>query len=164
MRKMKKPLLSKKEMQHCLGLKSSIWTNRRTSRTMSFGQISPKWKWLPIMHSTTFKYSISAQTPHIDWNHSARGKMMSWTCFLAIANGHFIVEELNIHLSVYQSVLQPNVRPPVEQLKPAKLSHLLGQWFQIKQQAYNRIAVESRCCNVPFKVQTTTQWKCEVRN
>lgn len=52
---------------------------------------------------------------------------MIWVCFLAIANGHFMVEELTINQPVYRSVLQPNVRPPVQQLKLSKLSHLVGQ-------------------------------------
>jgi len=39
--------------RHGLGLQSCIWTNHKTSGTMSFGQTRTKWRCLAIMHSAT---------------------------------------------------------------------------------------------------------------
>ena len=37
-----------------IGVQSRIWTHRKTSGTILFGQTRPKWKCLVIMHSTMF--------------------------------------------------------------------------------------------------------------
>ena len=52
----------KRTWQHGLGLQTCIWTNHKTSGIMAFGQMSPKWRCLAIMHSDTFGEN---QTQHI---------------------------------------------------------------------------------------------------
>lgn len=77
------------------------------------------------------------------------GGVMIWACFTATGPGQLVVIEVTTNFSVYQSILEPNVKPSVWQLK-------LGRnWVQ--QQDYDpkkKGRKESRCCNGPVKVQT----------
>ncbi len=55
--------LSKKKQKTCqdgLGLQGCIWTNHKTSITMSFEQTRPKWRYLAIMHSATFGENLKS--------------------------------------------------------------------------------------------------------
>jgi len=45
------------------------------------------------------------------------GGMMIWACFAATGPGHLAVIKSSMNSSVYQSILESNVRPSVQQLK-----------------------------------------------
>ena len=95
-------LFSLKSLQSC------IWTNHKTSGTMSFGQTRPKWRCLVIMHSST---SGENQTCHTNcqarwWRADDLGLFWDLGTLQSTMNS-----------SVYQSILESNVRPSVWQLK-----------------------------------------------
>lgn len=57
---------------------------------------------------------------------SGGGKMI-WACFVATETGHVAVTDLTVKSSVYQSILETNVKPSVWQLKLGfKLGHATG--------------------------------------
>ena len=77
--------------------------------------------------------------------------VMIWAGFAAIAViGHLIVIESTMNSSLYQRILKSNVRQAKAWLKQG---HATGQWSQ-------QNVWESRICNGPVKVQTSTWLKC----
>ncbi|MEE6515924.1 hypothetical protein FKM82_025084 [Ascaphus truei] len=84
---------------------------------MSLGQTGPKWRCLAIMRSTMFGEN---QTQHISLIPTVKhgsGGVMIWACFAATGPGNLAVIESTMNSSVYQSILESNVRPSVRQLK-----------------------------------------------
>jgi len=91
------------------------------------------------------------------------GGLMIWACSAATGPGHLAVIESTMNSSVYQSILESNVRPSVWQLKlgwnwvinrtmiPNTATHLQQKVWKRK---------ESVCCNGPVKVQTSIWLKC----
>ncbi len=119
----------KRTWQDSLGLQSCIWTNQKTSRTMPFEQTRPKWRCLAIMHSVTFgenlKNIIKTNTSYQKSSMLVEGWWF-WACFVATGPGDRTVIESTVNYSVYQSILESNLRPFIWQLK-------LGQNWVIQQ-------------------------------
>ncbi len=110
----------KKTWQHSLSLQTCIWTNHKTSRTISFEQMRPRWRCLVIIHKATFD---EKPKEHVSTNTSSQKIHMLvegwwfWAWFVTTGPGHLTVIELTMNSSVYQSILQSNVRTSIQQLK-----------------------------------------------
>ncbi|MEE6519334.1 hypothetical protein FKM82_031075 [Ascaphus truei] len=68
--------------------------------------------------------------------------VMIWACFAATGHGNLAVIESTMHSSVYQSILESNVRPSVEQLKLGQ--NCVMQQDQAHQQIYNKMAEKEK--------------------
>lgn len=93
-----------------------------------------KWKCLAIIHSTTLgeNQTYTAQTPHTKCQHGGGG-MMIWAWFSVTGPGHLAITESTMHFSIYQRILEQNVKPSVWQLT------LSPKWVtqHVQQQIYN---------------------------
>lgn len=93
-----------------------------------------KWKCLAIIHSTTLgeKQTYTAQTLHTKCQHGGGG-MMIWAWFSVTGPGHPAITESTMHFSIYQRILEQNVRPSVWQLT------LSPKWVtqHVQRQIYN---------------------------
>ena len=107
----------KRTWQHSLCLQSWIWTNHKTSGTMSFGQTRPKWRCLVIMHSSTFgenqtqpmstntSYQLSCH--YYSRFHTWTQKMLRRMCwqfgpdFKHVTAGHFLLQMLSAGCKCY---------------------------------------------------------------
>lgn len=127
---------------------SCIWTNQKTSGRLSFAEIRPEWRRLAVMHKT--------QTQHINTNttyhkHSGGGVMIwAWT------RGN----ESTVNSSIYQNILESNMRSSVWQLK-LDWNCIKWQWPQAQQQIYNRMVKETNTEGVTeIQTSSTTLNEC----
>ncbi len=141
-------LLSKKAWQHGSGLQSCIWTDPKSSRTMTFEQMRPKWRCLAIMHSSTFGEnltSISAQTPHTK-SHTCWWRADDFgACFVATGPRHLTVIESTMNSfpkPKYSRVKCEDIRSTAKAWP--RLGDATGQWSHSHQQIYNRMSETKR--------------------
>ena len=120
--------------KHDWGLQNSIWTNHKTSGTMSCQQIRPKWSSLAFIRAMFGKN----QTRHFSRNTSHSPSSTAWEVddmglFCSHRALHLTVTESIINTAVYQSLLETNVRPSVWQREIAA-----GQWSKALRQICSR--------------------------
>lgn len=115
--------------QHSLGLQRLIWTYHKISGAMSFGQRRSKWRCLTVTHNYTCGEN---QTQHST--------------------------KTSIESIMTSTVHHSKAICPTSEAQP-KLGHATGQQSQEQQSPSNirwNGSKDSRCCNVPVEVQTSS--------
>ena len=111
------------------------------------------------------------QTQHIGTNGSSvkhgGGGLMIWAHSAATGPRHLAVIESTANYSLYQSIFESNVKPPIQQLKldwnwVNNRTVILNAAANLQQNVWKR--QESRCSRGPVKVQTSTRLKCRGGN
>ncbi len=147
---------NKNTWQHSLGLQSCIWTNHKTSRTMSFEQMRPKLRCLAIKSSAMFGENLKSTSakPFLmehSFGHSipkvthAGGGLMIWGLFISHRtwepHSHWVDHEV-LCIPKYSRVKCEDMCPTAK--VGLKLGHATGQWSQGHQQIYNRKAEKNQ--------------------
>lgn len=138
-------------LNHRLGLQSYIWKKHRTSATIYFGQMRPK--------------SKCSQKPNKVYQHKqlkltfsqSGGRGMFLVCDAA---GDLTVIESTTNSSVYQSILESNVRPSVQWLKLGQnwgMQHYYDPKHNYNSNSTTEWLKNKRIKVFPWPSQTSTQ-------
>lgn len=125
----------------CIPMSSQEWAPQQI-----YPKLRPSMLWETAKNSRTPPQTLQVHSKHL--RPTASMVVERWRF------GHLTVTEQNMNCSVYQSVLESNVKPSVWQLKP--------EWnWVINRTIIPSTAAEkgkNQCCG-PVKVQTSTRWK-----